>query len=682
MSRRAARGLFALAAVLALTAGGRDAFDGWIDATALPPLIPEVGVEVLDRSGALLRAYTVADGRWRLAVGTAEVDPGYLRMLIAYEDKRFYSHHGVDPVALTRAAWQAVRHGGVVSGGSTLTMQVARLLEDSGTGRMAGKLRQMRVALALERRLDKARILGLYLHLAPYGGNVEGIRAATLAWLGKEPRRLTAAEAALLIALPQSPEARRPDRAPQAARTARDRVLERMAGAGVLSPDRAAAAMREPSPDRRLPFPTLAPHMADRMRAAAPLRAEHRLTLDAGLQRALETIAARIARTGGERLSVAIVVADHGTGDILASVGGADFGAETRQGYVDMTRAPRSPGSTLKPLVYGLAFDAGLAHPETLIDDRPTRFGDYAPQNFDRTFHGTLRVREALQMSLNIPVVALTDAIGPARLLAALKRAGVEPAIPGGQPGLAVALGGVGVTLEDLVQLYAAIARGGVPVSLHATAGMTEAKRLRLLSAEAAWQVADILSGVAPPPGSPANRLPYKTGTSYGHRDAWAVGFDGRHVAGVWLGRADGTPVPGAFGGDLAAPVLFEVFARLKPALDPLPPPPPGTLLLSTPQLPQPLQRFRSRAAAFAPAPDAPVLAFPPDGAVVERIAGGLAVKVRNGTPPFVWLADGVPVAAAGRDRDTRLPVEGPGFVRLTVIDALGRSASATVMLR
>jgi len=671
-----ARWLLALAACLWLAALARDAADRWVAATVLPPLLPETSVEVLDRNGVLLRAFQVEDGRWRLAVDQGSVDPAYLAMLVAYEDRRFHAHSGVDLRALLRAAVQAAWNGRVVSGGSTLTMQVARLLENGGTGQVSGKLRQMRVALALERRLSKQQILGLYLNLAPFGGNLEGVRSATLAYFGKEPRRLTPAEAALLVAIPQSPEGRRPDRHPDQAEAARSRVLHRAVGAGLIDADQAAAARTEAVPDRRRPVPALAPHLADRMRAADPGLRRHHLTLDARLQAKIETLAVEAVAARPEALQVAIVIADHRSGEVLASVGSAAYTGDARQGFVDMTSALRSPGSTLKPLIYALAFDEGLAHPETLLEDRATDFGGYAPQNFDRTFHGTIRAREALQLSLNIPAVALTDAMGPARLLAGLRRAGVNPAIPGNQPGLAVALGGVGVTLNDMVQLYAALARGGVTLPLRVTGTGTEGGRL--VSATAAWQVADILSGLPPPPGAPENRLAYKTGTSYGHRDAWAIGFDGRHVIGVWMGRADGSPVPGAFGGELAAPVLFQAFNRLKPQLDPLPPPPPATLLVSNAQLPAPLQRFRPRTAAFQAA-DAPSVAFPPDGAQVELVDGALLVRVGGGKAPFTWLADGRPVAVATRARDTLLDLPGAGFVTLSVIDATGQSARTQV---
>jgi penicillin-binding protein 1C len=674
-----ARWIFAAVAGLWLAALGRDRVDLWIDATILPPLVVETSVEVVDRNGDLLRAYTVADGRWRLALLPQDVDTGYVAMLLAYEDKRFFDHAGVDPRSLLRALAQAAWNGRVVSGGSTLTMQVARLLEESGTGQVAGKLRQMRVALALERRLTKEQILQLYLHLAPFGGNLEGVRAASISYFGKEPLRLTPAEAALLVAIPQSPESRRPDRAADRAEAARNRVLARAVDEGVIDADAAEAALQEKVPGLRKPFPALAPHLADRARADDPSAGRLALTIDRSLQRKLEMLAAEAVEGRGDTLQVAIVVADHASGEILASVGSAGFQADARQGFIDMTRALRSPGSTLKPLVYGLAFDEGLAHPETLLEDRPTVFGTYAPQNFDRLYRGTIRAREALQMSLNIPVVALTEALGPAKLVSAMEKAGMRVVVPGGQPGLAVALGGVGVTLEDMVQLYATIARGGVARPLVWRMDGAGAEGQRVISAVAAWQVGDILAGLAPPPGAPENRLAYKTGTSYGHRDAWAIGFDGGHVIGVWMGRADGTPVPGAFGADVAAPVLFQAFNRLKPVLEPQGPAPAATLLVSNAELPLPLQRFRSRSAAFEAAEDAPAVAFPPDGAEVELLPAGLMVRVRGGTAPFTWLADGVPLAVAMQAREAMLTLPGTGFVTLSVIDAEGRSARAKV---
>jgi len=674
--------VFALAAGLFLAALGRDALDDWVDATVLPPLALETSVEVLDRHGALLRAFTVADGRFRLAVNPAQVDPLYTRMLLAYEDRRFYRHSGVDLRAVLRAAWQAARNGRIVSGASTLTMQVARLIEDGPTGTLPGKLRQARVALALERRLTKDEILALYFDRAPFGGNTEGVRAAARAWFAKAPVRLTPAEAALLVALPQSPETRRPDRHPEAAERARARVLSRAEAAGIISAETARAALRAPVPRTRAGLPMRAAHLADRLRAADPGAALHPTTIDGDLQARLEALAAQAVRDhGAGALSIAMVVADHTTGEVLALVGSAGYSAETRAGFVDMTTALRSPGSTLKPLVYALAFDEGLAHPQTMIDDRPMRFGSYAPENFDGAYRGPVSVAQALQLSLNIPVVALLAELGPARLIAALKRAGAPPVLPGRAPaGLAVALGGVGVNAENLTALYAGLANGGMSVPLRTGPRAAPGAPRRIVSPEAAWQVGHILAGMPPPPNAARQRLAYKTGTSYGHRDTWAVGFDGRHVVTVWMGRPDATPVPGAFGADLAAPVLFEAFARLKTKLEPLPPPPPGALVVSSAALPPPLRVFRPRAAVFAPV-GRPELAFPPDGALVETGGGPLVVKITGGTPPFTVLANGAPVLVATRARAPLLPL-GTGHVLLSVIDARGHAARAQIELR
>lgn len=676
----AARAAFALAAGLWLAAAARDWLDTWVAATDLPVLAVATGPEVLARDGRALRVWTVADGRWRLATDAGRVDPLYLSMLVAYEDRRFDSHPGVDWRALVRAGWQAATTGRVVSGGSTLTMQVARLLEDSGTGQWRGKLRQVRLALALERRMSKAEILSLYLHLAPFGGNVEGVRAAALAWFGREPARLTPAQAALLVALPQSPTLRRPDRNPAAAAAGRDRVLARALAAGLIDRDTHDAARAEPLPATRAAFPRLAPHLADRLRAAHPGQGRVETTLDADLQARLEALATEAVARQGDRLQVALIVADHLSGDILGLVGSAAYDNDARQGFVDMTQAVRSPGSTLKPLVYALAFDQGLAHPETLIEDRPTAFGRYAPQNFDRQFRGTVRVKDALRLSLNIPVVALAESLGPERLMQGLRRAGARAVLPGnGVPGLAVALGGVGVNLEHLAGVYAALARGGVARPLSALAG-ERAEGARLVSQVAAWQVGHVLAGLPPPDGGAAGRVAWKTGTSYGHRDAWALGWDGRHVVGVWMGRADGTPVPGAFGGDLAAPVMFAAFARIGPDRAPLPPPPPAALLVENARLPQPLQRFRARGVLASPG-SAPEIAFPPDGAQVALDGAPLLARIRGGQAPFTWLADGLPLAVGSTAREVHLPVPAGGAVTLSVIDAAGQAARVRVTL-
>ncbi|WP_082511866.1 penicillin-binding protein 1C [Devosia sp. Leaf420] len=660
----------------------------------LPPVpdvaLMPVSVAVTDRNGLLLRPFTTADGRWRLPATKADVDKRFIDMLLAYEDRNFARHEGVEWSSMARAAGQFVLAGGkIVSGGSTLTMQVARLVEGQPTRNAYGKLRQMVHAQQLEANLSKDEILDLYLTLAPYGGNIEGIRAASLAYFGKEPTRLTTAEAALLVALPQSPEARRPDRDLVAALASRNKVLDRLVTTGTIAAEEAEAAKREPIPEARRAFPMLAAHMAEQATKAQPEARTVALTLDRQLQDALERLAAARARLIDPRVSVAIVAADIETGEVLASVGSAGLFDQQSAGFVDMTQAIRSPGSTLKPMIYGLAFELGLAHPQSLIEDRPTAFGGYVPVNFDGFSRGTVTIHDALTESLNIPAVVVLDAVGPARLVSRLRRAHADPRLPvDTAPSLAVGLGGVGITLRDLVSVYAAIGHGGVPVSLYDGIGPRPERQVAapVLDPVSAWYVADILADVPPPLNGSPGRIAYKTGTSYGYRDAWAIGFDGKTVIGVWVGRPDGAPVPGLSGITGAAPVLFEAFDRLGSRKAPLPKAPPGVLSASNAELPTPLRRFRHPNENLVARVASPEIAFPGDGVDVDLgLASGsqapLTVKVRNGVPPFTFFANGAPFGRSQFGRQDSWTPDGPGYVTLSVVDAEGRGDSVTVFL-
>jgi penicillin-binding protein 1C len=661
-----------------------------------PPVLDRanaLSVTVVDRHDRLLRAYTAADGRWRLPVEVKEVDPRYLAMLIAFEDRRFRSHHGVDPWAVGRASWQLIRHLRIVSGGSTLTMQVARLLHGEHERSAAGKIRQALGALHLERRHSKDAILRLYLRLAPFGGNLEGVRAASLAYFGKEPRRLSVGEAATLVALPQSPEWRRPDRFPEAARRARDRVLADAVRKGVISHEDAQRAMAERIPVARRDFPMLAPHLADAEVERNKTRLVHRLTVDAGTQAAIERLTREHGSALGGRLSAAVLVVDHRTGEVLAHVGSPGYLDGDRFGAVDMTDAVRSPGSTLKPLIYGLAFEAGLAHPETLLEDRPSRFGVYVPKNFDQDWHGTVTVRLALAQSLNIPAVKVLEALGPSRLFGRLQQVGVDPILPkGSEPSLAIALGGLGLKLSDLAALYAGLARGGDPVPLVHSRDLTEPKAAqsaqRLLSAVAAWYVTDILRNAPAPANAKPGQIAYKTGTSYGFRDAWAVGYDGHHTIAVWVGRPDGAATPGLAGRTAAAPLLFDAFARLSTRRAPLPPAPAGALQVSGQDLPPPLKRFREareERASDGNLEPAVQIAFPPDRAELDGEnddGGGIIAKAEGGALPLTWLLDGVPIESDPYRREAELPAGGRGFHKLLVIDAKGRADRVTIRVK
>lgn len=671
--------LLGLAAVAATAAAASLALD-----TAFP--LPTAKGRDLSRillanDGTALRVAITGDDKFRLRSSLSDVDPRFVQLLIAYEDRRFAAHPGVDPLAVMRALKQWATSGRVVSGASTLTMQVARLLEPRPRTLWSKGLEMLR-ALQLEAHLSKQEILELYLTLAPYGGNLEGVRAASLAWLGKEPRQLTDAEAALLVVLPQAPSRLRPDRHPAFARAARDKVLRQGVKRGVLTEREGSLAMRDAVPDARRPFPFHAVHLADRLFA---VRSETsvRTPLQASLQIRAEALAAAHAARAGPEAGAAVLVADHR--DAMAVrvwVGSPDYLSSPRLGAVDMVRAMRSPGSTLKPFIYGLAFDRALAHPDTRVMDAPRRFGNYAPDNFDRRYRGLVTMAEAMRWSLNIPAVAVMDRLGPHRFIHALEVAGVPISLPPGErPGLAVALGGIGLTLETLVTLYGALGSDGRMWPLRLAPDADSVRPRRLLDADTARLVAAILEDAPPPSGvAPARlladpwRFAAKTGTSFGFRDAWAVGVDGRYVAGVWIGRVDGTPRPGRVGRDDALPLLRAVFGLLP--RDPTRELSRPVRLLSEPA-PRALRRLERGFESVGPDVPDLVLDFPPDDVALDLSRGGrfrpLPLRARGGVGPIRWLVNGRPLEGASWHPD------GPGAATISALDGLGRSASATV---
>ncbi len=692
LRRKARIGLFAFAGLTvfaAIIVGGLAALD-----RAHPPPLDEarsLSAEVLDRDGHLLRAFAAQDQRWRFSIDLDEVDPQFLNMLVHYEDQRFWSHPGVDLRALLRAAGQLLLNGRIISGGSTITMQLARLIEPRKRRSFGAKLHQIARALQIERRLDKRQILQRYLTLAPYGGNLEGIRAASLAYFGKSPRKLTLSQSALLVALPQLPERRRPDRHPGQAKKARDRVLARMALASVIETPEIVRASSQAVPAKRYAMPAHAAHLAGRLHRGNPDAKQFETTLKRGIQASLEAVAKETAERVGTRVSVAMILADGRTGDILARVGSAGYFDSARAGSIDMTDRIRSPGSTLKPFIYGLALEEGLVSSETLIDDRPANFAGYRPRNFDLSYQGEVSVRQALQMSLNVPAVRLLDAVGPGRLFARFRRAGVVPKQPrGSATGLAVGLGGVGLSLADLVQLYSGFVNHGYAVKVRDRPRTTNPVFVDpVLQAPANWHVGDILSGVAPPTSVRKLQIAYKTGTSYGYRDAWAVGFDGRHVLGVWIGRPDNGSIPGMTGYGAAAPALFEAFSRSGLALEPMPAPPRGVERRAHSDLPHMLKRFSSPQdlPVLVSVDPAPQIVYPPAGARVDlgAVEGQfeipLVIKIQGGRAPFRWLANGAPLPGKSTRRTANWLPDGAGYSTVTVIDANGRAASVDVFI-
>jgi penicillin-binding protein 1C len=653
---------------------------------ALPPPLHRAAIVspvVEDAEGAWLRAFATREQKWRLAAQLDRTDQEFLRRLIAIEDERFWLHPGVDPIAVARAGLSFARKGEATSGASTLTMQTARLLEPRPRT-IPSKLIEMVRALQIERRLTKREILALYLTLTPYGGNLEGVRAASRAYFGRDPTGLSDAEMALLIALPQAPEARRPDRRPKAARAARDAILAKFRADGFitarLESEAAAAAM-----PARQPFPIRADLVSERIIADHPGAAVIGSTIDARLQTTLAELARQTVEPLGPDVSGAILAVRLKDRAVRASIGGV--GWDRAGGYIDMTRAVRSPGSTLKPFIYALAFDDGIAAPDTLIEDTPRRFSGYLPENFDRRFHGELRVSEALMHSLNLPAVATLERVGAGRFEAVLTRAGAKPRFPrraAVEPGLALALGGVGMTLEELAMLYAALGDDGLARPLKYVPGPDYAIARRVMKPETAARVLSILAATPTPKGRlpaalarDAPQIAFKTGTSYGFRDAWAIGVGSGHVIAVWVGRPDGAPRPDATGRSEALPLLFAAFDRLN-------------------ALGAPVQRFAPLNAAAAPglrrfgddeAAAGPAILFPPHGAdvLVDGLGAdgrGLSLAARGGRAPLTWYAEGRAVPLEATSGRAIWKPTSPGFHDVMVVDANGRRATAQVRVR
>lgn len=518
---------------------------------------------VLAQDGTPLWRFADHNGVWRYPIRIDQVSPYYLEALLGYEDRWFYQHPGINPLSIVRAAWQNLSDGRVVSGGSTLSMQVARLL-DPHPRTLRGKLRQVWRTAQLEWHLSKDEILTLYLNRAPFGGTLEGVAAASWAYLGKSPKNLSRAEAALLAVLPQAPSRLRPDRHPERAQAARDKILQRLQQFEVWPQAAIADALQERVWLAPRDEPSLAPLLARRLNTAKS-SAVIETTLDASLQRRLEEMLLGWRARLPERTSAAIIVVEHETMAVQAYLGSLDIQDAQRFGHVDMIQAVRSPGSTLKPFLYGLALDEGLIHSESLLQDVPRHAGDYRPGNFSQGFSGPVAASQALSRSLNVPVVQLLEVYGPKRFAGELRNSGVPLLLPrGAEPNLALILGGVGTRLEDVVSGFSAFARQGKVAQLRFQPQQALQEK-PLMSAGAAWIVRRILSGQRRPDIDPRAQLveraplAWKTGTSYGFRDAWAVGVSSRYLIGVWIGRPDGTPVPGQFGLASATPLLLQV---------------------------------------------------------------------------------------------------------------------------
>lgn len=531
-----------------------------------------------DRKERLLRLTLTTDDKYRLRLPLTQISPAVIDTTLLYEDRHFYRHPGVNPYSLVRAAFQTFT-GGRRIGGSTLTMQLARIRFHLDSRTVTGKLAQIARALQLELFYSKDEILEAYLGLAPYGGNVEGIGAASLVYFGKAASRLTLAEALSLSVIPQSPARRVPGN--NALVVARELLVQRW-----IDAHPAAANERDllhmPLTLRNVgDLPFRAPHFVDALNAGPSRSGEVRTTLDLRLQTLLERQAtAYLARRSPQGLhNVAAMLVDHQSMEVRALLGSADFFNDAIQGQVNGTRAQRSPGSALKPFIYALGMDQGLVHPLTMLKDTPSRFGGFNPENFDREFAGPVSVHDALIRSRNLPAVQLARRLHQPSLYEFLKQAQVDLPHNEDYYGLALALGSAEVTMEELVQMYAALANGGQWRQLRYVQNDSPAAGISLLSAEASYLVLDILKD-NPRPGSGCRdawtreRFPvyWKTGTSYGFRDAWSVGIFGPYVLAVWSGNFDGAGNPAFVGIEAAAPLFFEIIDALRTEGTPLPP--------------------------------------------------------------------------------------------------------------
>jgi penicillin-binding protein 1C len=679
----------------------------------LPPAYADGARVVAAADGTPLRNYPSRDGIWRYPVAPDRVSPLYLDTLLTYEDRWFRWHPGVNPVAMARAAWQWLVTGRIVSGGSTLTMQVARLIDPALAGRssrtLGTKLRQVLRAVQLEMHYSKDDILAIYLSRAPMGGIVQGVEMAARLWLGKSARDLSAGEAALLTALPQAPSLLRPDRHPEQARAARDKVLDRMAGLRRWTPAQVADAKMEPVMAPPLRAHWLAPLAAQRLvrgggaAGGALSGAVITSTVDAEIQARVEQLL--MDRVDGlpPKVSMAALVMDNDSLAVLAYAGSADYSDNTRYAHVDMVSAVRSPGSTLKPFLYGMALDEGLVHSESLLLDLPLSFGGYAPGNFQADFSGPVSVAQALQRSLNVPAVDLLDRVGPAHFASVMLGAGVRLRMPAGAtPNLSLILGGGGTTLEELVGAYRALARGGVAgrPRLDPRQALQES---RMISAGAAWIVRDILEGGGHPDrplyqaAAAGKSLAWKTGTSFGFRDAWAIGVTDHWTIGVWVGRPDGTPNPGFFGANVAAPLLRDIVAAMPetvalPRIRPASVQPVVTcwpLGVAADEMPAgscPQQRLAwtlnntvpPSFAGYADTGQAPIrLVGVADGSVLRPVPGqrrvAMDVDASGAQGELWWMLDGQVLAQGQAGHPFTVSLARDGRYTLTVMDSRGR---------
>jgi penicillin-binding protein 1C len=530
---------------------------------------------ITDKDGKPLRFFLPEDNRWRFPVKLADVSPKLVEAVIVSEDRWFYIHPGVNPFAMARAFYTNIKKGRVVSGASTIPMQIARMSEPKSRTVFSKAVEAFR-ALQLKRLFSNDELLEIYLNIAPYGGNIEGVGAASYFYFGKSPRALTPGEIALITALPRSPGYYDPIRNPKISAGERNKVLRQLAAKGVFTRAEAAAGAKEPVPRRRKPQPFLAPHFSEYVYRDISDGRSLKTTLDSSIQNIAEEVARRhigLLRNDGID-NLAIVVIENDTRELRAMVGSADYFDKEHSGQVNFALARRSPGSALKPFLYAMALDEGIVIPDSYLLDIPTDFSGYVAENYDSKYRGKVTLETALILSLNAPAVRMLSQVGLKDFHSLLLKGGLSTLDrPSGQYGLPLILGAGEVRLLDLANLYTTLARGGSHHSLRVSdEGAHDETETRLLSRESSYLVTEILTGLKRP-DMPANtwaltedvpEVAWKTGTSYGHRDAWSLGYSSKYTIGVWVGNPDGRGEKGISGSEHAAPILFDVFRGIE----------------------------------------------------------------------------------------------------------------------
>ncbi|MEZ4920502.1 MAG: penicillin-binding protein 1C [Saprospiraceae bacterium] len=545
-----------------------------------------------DRNSVLLGARIAEDGQWRFPTPDS-LPKKYANCVVAFEDKRFWYHPGVDPLSLFRAIRQNIQQGKVVSGASTISMQVIRLAQNNPPRTIWEKLKELVMATRLEAGYSKEHILRLYAGHAPFGGNVVGIEAASWRYFNKAPSVLSWAEAATLAVLPNNPALIHPGRNRDALLAKRNRLLQILNKEGKIDAITTELAMEEPLPDAPTPLPRLAPHLLDRMEAANPEKNRFKTSIQADLQRQANEILSRhqLVNRGNQIHNLAAVIIDVPSGEVLAYVGNV-LGAGSEHGeQVDVIRAPRSTGSILKPFLHTLALESGTILPQSLLTDVPVQLGRYKPENYYENYDGVVSAQRALVRSLNVPFVLLLQEYGLEKYHYNLKRLGFTTINKSpGHYGLSLILGGAEANLLDITNTYACMARrlgafyqrNGMyaendfrPASFQVRPVEQEKllKQNDLLSAGAIWHTFEAMQHVERPASAgewelfqTSSPIAWKTGTRFGFRDAWASGVNSSYAVGVWVGNADGEGRPGLVGVQRAAPVLFDLFAILPDA--------------------------------------------------------------------------------------------------------------------